>query len=250
MKRTVLMNRILRIVLVSVGGALLAAYLLWAVCFAPDVKDGKVCKAVNVLIEDSLSRRFLTAGEVRAVIGKTGLSPVGKPVREVDAQLIENCVEQLPVVRKAECYFLQNGDLRIRVEQRRPKLRVISEENYYVDADRKIMPATFHTACYVPVVTGRVSRRMAQEEMYDFVDWLENNNFWNAQVEQINVRPNREVELVPRVGGHTILLGRLENYDSKLHKLKVFYTECLAKIGWEDYKELDLRYANQVIGRK
>ncbi len=244
------MNKTLRIVLLSIGLTVLTGYMLWAVFFAPDLKKEQVCSNVSVVIEDSLSRRFLTAAEVRQVIRKAGLDPVGLTTQEVDVQKIETCVDSIGVVRKSECYFLQNGELRIRVEQRLPKLRVINEENYYVDSDRRIMPATSQTACHVPVVTGRVSKRMATEEIFDFVDWLEDNDFWNAQVEQINVRVNHDVELVPRVGGHIILLGQLDNYPAKLRKLKVLYTDGFTKIGWCDYRELDLRYQNQVIGRR
>ena len=244
------MNRTLRIVLIAVAATLLAAYLLWAVCFAPDVKEDKICHGVEITIKDTLSRRFLTSKEVLRTIQAADLNPVNEKVSEIDVHKIEETVESLDVVKRAECYILQNGNVRIRIEQRNPKFRVIGEENYYVDSDRKIMNATSHTACYVPVVTGRVSRRMAQEELFDFIDWIEDHDFWNAQIEQINVTANKEIELIPRIGGHVILLGKLNNYEEKLHKLSVFYAEGLSKIGWEDYRELDLRYNNQVIGRK
>lgn len=244
------MPRTLRVILLTCGSVFLAGCLIWVFFLMPDMKQEQVCRQMQVVVTDSVSRRFLTAEEVKEKVRKEGVSPENKPLSDINLQELENLIDQIPVVQKAECYALQNGDIRIKIEQRRPKLRVIGEENYYVDDNRQLMPATFKTACYVPVVTGRVSRRMAQEEIYDFVDWLENNDFWNAQIEQINVKPNREIELVPRVGGHIILLGQIDDYEQKLQKLKRFYTDGLAKIGWREYRELDLRYANQVVGRK
>jgi cell division protein FtsQ len=32
--------------------------------------------------------------------------------------------------------------------------------------------------------------------------------------------------------------------------LKIFYKEGIAKVGWEKYKSIDLRYMNQVVCEK
>ena len=57
-------------------------------------------------------------------------------------------------------------------------------------------------------------------------------------------------ELVPRVGEHTILLGRPTNVEDKLGRMKEFYTEGLNKVGWNKYSQISLKYNNQIICKK
>ena len=82
-------------------------------------------------------------------------------------------------------------------------------------------------------------------------NWLvENDKFWNAQIEQINVTPTREIELVPRVGDHVVFLGKIDNFEEKLGRLKIFYEKALNKVGWNKYERINLEFSNQIICTK
>ena len=50
--------------------------------------------------------------------------------------------------------------------------------------------------------------------------FLQKDKFWNAQIEQIYVKYNGDVNLVPRVGGQIIEMGKLTNYEEKLENWK------------------------------
>ena len=41
----------------------------------------------------------------------------------------------------------------------------------------------------------------------DLAKYISSDSLWNAQIIQIYLKDNKEIELVPRVGNHTILLG-------------------------------------------
>ena len=244
------MKKTLYIILYTFALTMLVGYMTWAIWLVPNNMDETECKKVMIEIEDSISRYFISSRDVVVLLRDSGLYPSGYNYSQINTHAIEKAVCANQVVKDAQCYKLTDGTVCIQVQQREPKLRVIGEKNYYIDSERKPMQATFHTASYVPVVTGRVTERMAREELFDFVEWMEDNDFWNAQIEQIVVTSRKEIELVPRVGGHIILLGTLDNYEQKLSKLRQFYTEGFAKMGWKNYKEIDIRYANQVIGRR
>ncbi len=243
------MNRILKIVLVSIGATLVCAYIITALAFFPDMKKEQVCHDFDISIQDSVSRHFISKSDIRQLLLKKGVMPDNRPFGEIFTQDVEDVAQSAEVIDEAECYKTNEGVVRLRVRQRQPRLRVIGTENYYVDADRQLMQASFKTACHVPVVTGDVTHDIAQNELFDFVCWLDDHSFWNAQIEQINMLPNREVELIPRVGGHVILLGQLVDYDSKLEKLQVFYDDGFSKMGWLPYREIDLRFRGQVVCR-
>jgi len=64
------------------------------------------------------------------------------------------------------------------------------------------------------------------------------------------VNQNHEIELIPRVGNQRILLGNADSLEAKFHNLRVFYKQALPQVGWDAYKLINIKYANQVIGVK
>ncbi|MNV97616.1 hypothetical protein D3C71_1927610 [compost metagenome] len=56
------------------------------------------------------------------------------------------------------------------------------------------------------------------------------------------------MELVPRVGDHRILLGNTEGLEQRMNNLMVFYKKALPRMGWNEYKIINIKYQNQVIG--
>ncbi len=242
------MKRTTKIILLSIGATLVAFYLIWTAFIMVDKQRELVCQQVDIAVIDSVDKQFVQVKDIVQLLHKNSLYPQGNAYKNIQAQVIEMCLEKHPYLKNAECYKSRKGVVHIRAEQREPKLRVMGDENYYVDDRREIMPIGITTACYVPIVTGRVSRKMAKEELYDFVMFMEDNPFWNAQIRQINVNNKRQVELIPTVGNHLILLGELKDYEAKLDKLETFYGE-LSKIGWKEWREIDLRYKGQVVCR-
>ena len=151
------------------------------------------------------------------------------------------------MVRRAECYKTPDGTVYISIVQRTPVLRVVGEDDYYVDDLRKTMPVSPNHAAYVPVFTGRVTKKMATGSIYDFAQYLNKDEFWGNQIDQININQVMKVELVPRVGNHIILLGSFDRFEQKLEKLRKFYLYGLNEIGWNAYSKIDLQYRDQVV---
>jgi cell division protein FtsQ len=79
---------------------------------------------------------------------------------------------------------------------------------------------------------------------------MQEEELWNAQIEQIQVTAGGEVELIPRVGNHIIALGQPSDYAQKFDKLKIFYEKGLDEVGWDRYSRINLNYGNQVIATK
>ena len=119
--------------------------------------------------------------------------------------------------------------------------------SFYVDKDRKIMPISSSFAVYVPIATGVIDEEFAKNELYDFAMFLRNNPDWDAWIEQIVVKTNNEVELIPRAGDFRIIMGNLEDYPSKLNKFVRFVDGGLNVVGWNRYSEINLKYDNQVV---
>ncbi|MDR0427276.1 MAG: hypothetical protein LBH12_01585 [Dysgonamonadaceae bacterium] len=231
---------------------LLISYIVFAIVYMnPKVGIDKECKDIQVEISGESVISYLTEQQVLSYLNTNKMNPVGKKLSDIKFDSIEKVLTNNKLIKSARVYKTINGSVKIEVFQRTPILRVISEKgNYYVDNESKIMPVPANFAAYVPVATGNISEEYAKNQLFEFALFLHKNKFWNSQIEQINVQPNLDVELIPRVGNHVIILGKIESYKENLDKLKLFYDKGLNKIGWNRYSVVNLKFENQVVCTK
>ena len=257
------MNRSLKIALSSIAWAAIAAYLVWAGGLGERKRAAVSVHEMRISVRDSAEIGIIRPADVRRWINAAGLDPVGKHIDSIDLMAITQTVGSHDFVRTAKTSVGLDGVLTVTMDQRRPVVRIMTDNEYdfYYTADGYIVPAGRHSAHYVPVVTGHFGLPFANgfsgqlgagmeetekksNESYvflykliNFVEYIEDNEFWNAQVVQINVLPppnartQPEIELIPRVGDHVILLGWLDGYERKLDKLLAFYRKAMPKEG-------------------
>lgn len=244
------MRPIWKYILISFFATLILGYLVFSLWHFSGRNQEKVCGKLEIVLDESAGTKLITEKEVAQILEQNGLNPIGKTIKNIHTELIERILRKNPMIKVAECYKTPSGIVNIKVLQRIPKFLVVGFVSYYIDEDRKPMPVSTNYAAYVPVVSGRVTVSMATGELFDFVTFLEENPFWNAQIEQIYVRDDLKIELVPRVGDGIILLGKLDNYEKKLEKLHKLYANGFNVIGWNKYKIIDLEFKDQVVCNK
>ena len=228
----------------------LLTYLGFAIVKFSNKSEDKIFKQVVITIKDSIAIQFVSSNDIRYTLERNKYSFINTKLKNIRTQEIETVLEKNPFIKNAECYTSPSGELKIDVWQREPIFRVAAILNYYVDIEGQTFPTSENYVAYVPIVTGDVNKQFAVSELKDFVLYLRKNEFWNAQIEQIDVCVNKEIVLIPRVGDHEIELGSLNDYKLKLAKLKKFYLLGLNKIGWGNYKKISLKYKNQVVCTK
>jgi cell division protein FtsQ len=267
------MNRYVKIALNAVGWAVLLACLIASARYVRRRQAVQLCTGVEIVVRDSLRTGFMTPRSIRGLLDRNGLKPTGELLREIDLPELERVIAAQPYVRKVDVFTSLDGVVRIEVEQHTPVLRVQSENGYrfYLSADGRVMPLRRTSVpADVPVVTGlptfsfgtefagKIPETGEDEKISDknaifcrnlinFVEFLKNDPFWGDQVVQIDIVPENEVELIPRVGTGIIRLGDLEGYKEKLDKLFRFYRRGLAYEGWNKYSVIDIRFRDQVI---
>jgi len=241
------MKPVLKYILISIFALLVLGYLVFSLWHFSGSSKELVCKELDIELEDSINVQLINQSEIALILDQKDLNPIGKTVKHIQTELIEETLRKNPMVKWVECYKTPSGIVHIKVLQRSPKFRVVGLGSYYIDIDRKLMPVSTNYAAYVPVVSGRVTVSMATGKLFDFVTYLEANPFWNAQIEQIFVRDDLKIELVPRVGDAIIVLGTLDNFEAKLNKLHKLYVRGFNIIGWNRYKTIDLQYKDQVV---
>ncbi len=229
----------------------LACYFVAAVTVLNKPGEGLVCSGVDVVVEDSLQTGFIRSGEVLGMLAKRGCDPTGREMGQVMLSRIEEALRKDPCIKDVTCYKTPGGKVCVRVRQRLPMLHVMSSDgqDYYLDRAGGQMPKSSYHAD-LAVATGHITPQYARQNLTRLGRLIQDNPFWNRQIQQIHVLENGEVELVPRVGEHTILLGLPTNVEDKLGRMKKFYTEGLNKVGWNKYSQISLKYDNQIICKK
>ncbi len=244
-----------------VGILLLTGYLLVAGILYGIRREEPRYRDVQIHINyPNNEAHFVSEADIRQRLRNAKIEPIGKTYKEVNTLELSKLIEGNKLVRHASCYHTPDSLLRIDIEQRNPIIRVKSNvemklangsvlQDYYIDLDGETMPAQLGSAIRLPLVTGFV-RKAHIEPLHDFALYLRDNEFWNEVITQIYVRENGDIELIPRVGNHTILVGSLDNIKTKLRHVRTFYEKVLPRKGWNAYRVINVKFNNQVVGEK
>ena len=230
---------------------LLFGYIACASFFFREARHDRACQGVRGVVKDSLDKHFVSEGDLLYMLRKAGLDPVKHPMSEVNTERIEGELLRNEMIARVEAYKTPSGLVKMEVTQKMPILRIMGVRgNYYVDNLGTTMPISRRYVARVPIASGYVEKELAVTDLYKFALFLQGNEFWNDQIEQIYVYPDNEVELIPRVGSHRIMLGPLEGFEEKLANLRLFYEQAIPKMGWEKYSMINLKYKNQIVCTK
>lgn len=267
------MNRRTRNILIILGWLLVGSYLVYTLIYSAERSKKVLCKGIRVEVVDSSLYQFVRSGSIRKMILSSPISPIGKPVNSINTHKLEKNISELVAVRDVQVYKSMDGILRITVKQRRPVVRIFNSRNqsYYIDDEGLVMPVSGSYAAYVLIASGNISEPFRVKpnldvtrwndsltngakplvcQIFEFASYINHDDFWKAQINQIYVKNERNVELIPVVGPHVISMGSLEGYDRKLKKLKLFYENALPTEGWNKYSRINLMYFNQIVCTK
>lgn len=261
-----------KIAVAVIKWTLLGVYLVISLAFVNEKSQHIVCSKVEIIISDSLDVGFVTKKDVLRTIVKQNGNLIGIPLNSINTHEMEEKLKEILAIRNVEVYAKIDGRVVVDVVQRTPIVRVFNRhgESYYIDSEGRIMPLSSKFTSHVLVVNGNISEpfdiapnirvmdwKSVDSEpdpiicrLYEFSRFITSDDFWNAQITQIYVDRANHIELIPRVGSHTILLGRLDDYERKLKNLRLFYETALPQEGWNKYKQINLKFKNQIVCTK
>lgn len=214
-----------------------------------------VYKDIKVVICDSADAQFVGRADIMRIVNSAdSLKPIGKRADRFNTLSLERALQRNTLIADADCYPTPDSTLRIDINQRRPILRVKSDDlgrDFFVDIDGKIM-AYKHSkkAVDVPLATGHISEKIASGPLYEMALYLRKHKKWDHEVVQIFVESDGDLQLIPRKGDHIILFGPVEDIESKFERLETFYDKVLDEKGWNLYKTVNLKFKGQVVGEK
>jgi len=239
------------------GFLVLVMFIIGTLAFTSSEGKNIPCREIQVSFNSHDEIQISKKAILRSVT-KADSKILKEPLDEINADAIESEVEKIQAIQKAEVYKIivkdtssYKGVLVVKVKHRKPFVRIMSDtEDYFLDKKGFKIPASSDYAANVLVVSGHLSEKFAAEELLPFIRYIEEDDFWKAQIEQVYVEKDGDILLTPLVGDHIIEMGTLENYEGKLRKMMAFYEQVLTKNSWNKYKTISLKYDNQVIAKR
>ncbi|WP_203235031.1 cell division protein FtsQ/DivIB [Mucilaginibacter terrigena] len=253
-------KRIWKPLLIGFGWLISLAGLVVLMSFIEVKKAELTCKKVNVYIPGN--QYFIDRQEIDNILQTTSHNLIGRRLENIDIHGLENKLKVNPFVEFAKVYIEMDGTLQVEVSQRQPILRVMNrfDQDFYVDQHGLKIPLSPNFTARVLAVNGYIDELFANKvdslhtalakEVFKTADFIRKDSLWDAQIAQLYVNQDHEIELIPRVGNQRILLGNADSLSTKFNNLKVFYKQALPLVGWDAYKLINIKYINQVIGVK
>ena len=254
--------------LLIIGLVIALLYIALIPVYLAGSTSSVLCKGVSVDLTDSSDLHFVTKRQLlSAAYGSSG-KMTGKPVRSISVPAIEERINVLRELKVAEAYSSIDGFIHIYADQRNPVMRVMPETggDFFIDNEGYVFRKRNLYNPRLHIVEGNVNISQAMlsgvsvldtaiknsilKDIFFIVKYIKDDDFWSAQIDQIYVDKNNEIDLIPRAGSQMIHLGSAENLEGKLRNLEAFYDKVLPEVGWNKYSVINLEFKDQVVCKR
>ena len=240
------MKRKLKIIKVVFGVALLIALISFAAIHNASRKVEKL----DVAFVQPVENYFINDSVIREVINKDDKDILKQTLSEVDVKKIEEKVSKSPYVDSVQVSKDINGHLRLDIKANKAVARISAPRNeFYLTEKGTKMPLSKLSSANVILVSGDVKPN-EYEELSKFVQALKADDLLKNHIIAVQKVGQRSYNLIVNTGNYYIELGTLNNFEQKLHNLKLFYNQYIDYIGTGDYEKLTLKFVNQVVATK
>ncbi len=235
--------------------ALLGAGTIVLLVAAVYKKNNKWCVGVEVVFNGDGTNFFIDQKEVLTIVSTDG-AVIGREMANINLKLLEGRLEKDRWVNNAELFFDNKQVLQIRIEEKEPVARIFTSggSSFYIDSVCRKLPLSEKLSARIPMFTSFPSDRQVLSkpdsqllaDVKDLAMFIQADEFWKAQVAQIDITPNG-FEMIPTIGNHVVVLGKGGDYEQKFDRLFSFYKQVWAKVGFEKYDKLDVQFDGQVV---
>lgn len=242
--------------------------ILWLLFFVATVciffsaysfKQKKFFSSLHIAVTNTIGDgSFVQTDKIENTINSSG-NITGRTVESINLQEIEKMILQDPWVQDVQLYIDNKQVLQIKIREKHPIARcyVNDTTSFYLSEKGEVLPLPFNKACRILAVTGLADVIKAptnqdtflQQSLTPFIQYLQADSFFSAQIAQINLLKDSSLEIYPVVGSHIVQFGTVDNFEQKLHKLKIFYTHYLIPNEINTFKILNVEFNHQVIAK-
>ena len=235
-------------------GIVASIVLLIVVVVLAIVKDeNKKCLKLLIKVNYESGNNFIAEDEIGKIVNeKYSNNLIGEKIKTIKTQEIEKEISKNKYVKDVQIYSNLSNELVVDVVQKNAVVRIINNAgvSYYLTDIGDTIPLSSKFTSRVLVVQGNISSNEIAN-ILKLCKFIEGDEFWKASVEQVLIGSNADYEIYTKLGNQNVVIGKIdEDLENKFKKLKAIYTEVLPKVGFEQYKTINLKYKGQVVCSK
>src|SRR5689334_11429762 len=218
-----------------------------------------VCKNVQVKMSNDHENYYMDEAEALRLVAAMQPGMIGADIAGLNLKDIERKLMTDSHIEDAQMYTDLKGNIVVSVRLRRPIARIVRSQgpDAYIAEDGTIMSTSDKYTSRVLLLSGGICDKLMTKanvleaeqgaNLLHMIQFIHDDEFWRAQVAQLDMSSSGNIRVLPQVTGQTIEFGKPEQVESKFSKLMIFYKEILPQRGWTRYKRVNLEYEGQII---
>lgn len=180
----------------------------------------------------------------------------GLPLNEIPLADVERRLEGHPFIKHADASLGQKGILSLTMEQHEPIARIArpNAADGYITTEGLIIPTSPTYTSRVLIIEGEYMEKLMDggsleqmPELMPLIEFITQDEFWNAQITELEIRKRNDIRLHQQVGKQVIEFGDALDFESKFQRIEVLYKEILPRKGWNAYDRISVKYKNQIV---
>lgn len=242
----------------SVIFAFLGIVLVVYIAFIEHRGKDKPFSGLEIYVEGISQVYFVDEKEIHQMLQHEfpELQP-GNALQNISLYELEKKVERHPFVRDADVFGDLKGKIMVKISQHIPMARIVRPmaSDGYISTEGKVLPLSANFTPRVITVEGRGADRILEkgelgpehEGFLDLLKFVTKSEFWNAQINAVDLLSNGEVLLHQQVGKQVIEFGKPEDIERKFRKINLYYKDIVPKKGWNAYSRVNVKFKDQII---
>jgi len=250
------------------GWAVAVAGTSFLLSFANSEQNKTVCKDIIIQLHQG-DYALVYENEILGKLTKNYGNLQGKPIHKIPFRNIESEIMKISALSRADVFATPSGYVKISAVERMPLIKIFNHQNknFYLDKEGNIFTTQTSHSARVLIANGNISLEpRAGTNIYHFPDsvigikqvraiayvaqHISNNKTLNALISQIFVNHRNEIELIPLIANHVIILGDTSNLTEKFENLLIFYKRMGNLNQLNRYETINLKYKNQIVCTK
>lgn len=221
--------------------------------------NGKSCNRIQVEVEQPYDTYFVSEEDVIRLMTANGTEKiVGVEYERLSLKKLENRIKSHKFVHSAVAYRDFQGNLFVRVGQKRPIARIVrsAAPDAYISEDGEILPVSERFTARVMLIGGAYADRLVKEsltaspegqQLLKLLRYIDADPTWKAQIAQLDIDKNGFIRFYPQLTKQVVEFGKPDQLEAKFAKLKLFYQRILPSRGWNSYERVNLMYKDQIV---
>lgn len=229
---------------------LFLAGLIFLLAFAQNKYKLRDVQEIKTSIDYSSGNHFITHAMVDSLLRKSHPDYPNMHMNRVYTRDMEYLLNQDEHISKANVYLENDGKLFAEIEQEVPLIRVKNgNKEYYISKYGKQVPLSKKYAAKVLLIQGDIVEN-EYEGLVDLCNLIYGDKLLKNIIIGVRKEKVNSFILLVNKGSYILEIGDLENIENKLENFKVFHNKYITQMAEMPYKNLNLKYDNQIVASK